>query len=114
MDKTEKILLDNIEEYYTNAIEAEIKLNYNTSVTLFFKVLSALCDLYIFRKEGHIPTSHTNRFRILETKYRDIYNIMDKDFPFYQDSYRAKLSKETSDMLKQDVKKLSKLLGIEL
>mgnify|MGYP001585599645 CR=1 FL=1 len=110
----ENILIENAEEYWRNALLAEQKKEFNTSVTLFFKTLSALADVYILRKEKRIPTSHTDRFRILETKYFDIYKILDKDFPFYQDSYRSKLDKETSDILKEDAKRLSEILGIKL
>lgn len=114
MEESEKVLIENAKEYWKNALLAEKNKEFNTSVTLFFKTLSALADIYILRKEKHIPTSHVNRFRILETRYKDIYEILDKDFPFYQDSYRSKLDVETSNILKEDVKKLSKLLGIEL
>ena len=108
------ILLENAKEYMNNALEAEKKQQFNTSVTLFFKTLSALADLFILKKEGHIPSSHSNRFRILETKYPNIYKILDNDFPFYQDSYKSKLDKETSNLLKEDVNKLSKILEIDL
>jgi len=110
----ESILIQNAKEYWKNALTAEQNKEFNTSVTLFFKTISALADLYILRNEKQIPTSHTNRFRILETKHPNVYNILDKDFPFYQDSYRSKLDLETSNILKEDVKKLSKILGIEL
>jgi len=113
-EEIKNILIDNTKEYYKNALEAEKRGQYNSAVTLFFKALSALCDLYILTKENSIPSSHTERFRILETKYPAIYEILDKDFPFYQDSYRARLNKETSSMLKEDVRKLSKILGISL
>jgi hypothetical protein len=114
MQESEKILIGNTKEYWKNALLAEKNQEFNTSVTLFFKTLSALSDIYILRNEKQLPSSHSNRFRILETKYPDIYHILDKDFPFYQDSYRSKLDKETSNLLKEDVKKLSKILGIEL
>lgn len=114
MEESEKILIENAKEYWKNALSAEKNREYNTSVTLFFKTLSALSDIYILRNEKQIPSSHTNRFRILETRYPIIYKILDKDFPFYQDSYRSKLDKETSNILKEDVKKLSKILRIEL
>ena len=114
MVESEDILIENAKEYWRNALLAEQKKEFNTSVTLFFKALSALSDLYILRKEGQTPSSHTNRFRILEAKYLDIYNILDKDFPFYQDSYKSKLDKETSDVLKEDAKRLFEILGIEL
>ena len=114
MEEIELVLIANAREYAKNALEAYKRKEFNTCVTLFFKTISALSDLYIFRKEGITPSSNKNRFRILESKYPQIYEIIDKDFPFYQDSYKAKLDKETSDILYEDVEKLSKILNIEL
>ncbi|MDO8460561.1 MAG: hypothetical protein Q7S74_05605 [Nanoarchaeota archaeon] len=101
-----QILIDNSKEYYKNALDAKKRSEYNTAVTLFFKTLSSLADLYILINEGKIPSSHTERFRILELNYHEIYEILDKDFPFYQDSYRNKLDKETCEVLEEDVKRL--------
>jgi len=112
MDEKEAILLDNFKEYYGQGLEAFKKGKYNCATTLFFKAIAALCDLYILRKDGFIPSSHTNRFRILETKHHEIYKIADRDFPFYQDSYTKKMDKETAELLKNDAEKLRKILGI--
>ena len=106
------ILIQNAKEYYKNALESDKKQEYNSAATLFFKALSALCDLYILTKKGKTPSSHTDRFRILKSDFPEIYRIIDKDFPYYQDSYKARVDKETSEMLKNDTKKLFELLGI--
>ena len=94
MENIKRIFIENAREYHRNALVAENKSEYNTSVTLYFKAISALCDIYIFIKEGKTPSNHTERFRILELKYPEIYKIIDKDFPFYQDSYRQNLQKK--------------------
>lgn len=109
-EEIRSILTENAKEYYENALSSEKKGNYNTAVTLFFKSLAALCDLYIFIKEGNVPSSHAERFRILETNYSDIYEMIDKDFSFYQDSYTAKMNKEACEVLRNDVEKLFKLV----
>ena len=111
-NELKETLIKNAKEYYKNALNAENKQEYNTSVTLFFKALSALCDIYILIKEDKIPSSHSERFRILEFKYPEIYKVINKDFPFYQDSYKSRLNKEVSDMLKEDVENLSRELKI--
>ena len=43
-----------------------------------------------------MPSNHAERFRILQFRYPEIYKLIDKDFPFYQDSYKSKLNKENS------------------
>ncbi len=113
-DDIKDILEQNAREYYKNALEAEWKKEHNSAVTLFFKAIASLADLFILVKEGKIPSNHTERFRILESKYWEVYNILDKDFPFYQDSYRARLNKEVSEVLKQDAKRLFEMLNIKI
>jgi len=111
MNEKESILWENFEEYYTLGLDAFRKEKYNTATTLFFKAIAALCDLFILKKEGFVPSSHTNRFRVLEEKYSEIYNIADRDFPFYQESYTKKMDKESAQLLKDDVEKLKKIVG---
>ena len=110
----EETLVENAKEYYRNALDAEKKGDYNTSVTLFFKTISGLADLYIYRKEKIIPSSHTDRFRILEAKYKEIYKIVDRNFPVYQESYRAKLNLQFCEVLKEDAEQLFRILEIKI
>lgn len=112
MERMEGILIENFKEYFSLGIEAFKKAKYNTATTLFFKALATLCDLYILRKEGAVPSSHSARFRILEEKYPEIYRIADRDFPFYQDSYTKRMDRETAQLLKEDAEALKKILGI--
>jgi len=110
----EKELLENIKEYLKKAKEAEKDNSYNVAVTLYFKAIAVLVDLFIFKKEGFIPSNHNERFRLLEIKYPTLYNILDKDFPIYQHSYRIKLTKEHAKIFENDFKKIVKSTGIKL
>jgi hypothetical protein len=112
MEEKEPILIKNILEFYRNAIQTESNGDFNSSVTLFFKALAVLGDLYILRNEGKIPHNHTERFRILEEKYPLIYEILDKDFLFYQNSYRIQLNKENCEVIRKDVEQLFGILKI--
>ena len=115
MDKDERdILLENAKEYYNGALEAEKKANYNTSGTLYFKSFASLLDYYIYLEKGIIPKSHTDRFRILEKDYPDLYRKIDGDFEFYQKSYRERLTKEACEVLKKDARELFGLLNIKI
>jgi len=110
MNSKETILQENYEEYYESALYALQQKKYNTATTLFFKALVALCDLFILRNEDFIPSSHTKRFRLLKEKYPKMYEIIDRDFPFYQDSYTQKMDRETANLLKEDVKETKEML----
>ena len=109
MLEKEKILRENIEEYYNPGLMAFGEKKFNSATTLFFKALAALADLFILKKEGNVPSSHQKRFRVLENKYQDIYQILDKDFPFYQDSYTKKMDKEAAEVLQEDANKIKEM-----
>lgn len=94
IDKEKSEILKKTAREYFNAGEDEFKKErYNSSVVLFFKALVALVDLYILQEIGDTPSSHTERFRITQDKFSDVYDLLDKDFPFYQDSYVHIMSK---------------------
>ena len=112
MDDKRKILLDNFDEYYQLGLRAFNESKYNSATTLFFKAIVALCDLYVLKKEGRIPSSHSDRFRTIEERYHELYSILDRDFPFYQDSYAKKMDKESAELLKDDIEKLKKMAAI--
>lgn len=106
----EKILTENLNEYYDLAQESLNKKKYNSAATLFFKAICAAVDLLILKREGVVPSSHSERFRIIQSKYPIIYQIIDRDFPFYQDSYTQKINLEAVELLQQDAKRIRKML----
>ena len=110
MDEKERILTDNFNEYYQLGLRAFNEQKYNSATTLFFKAIVALSDLFILKKENRIPSSHTDRFRTIQDKYPELYKILDRDFPFYQDSYTNKMDKESAELLKDDIGKIKKML----
>ncbi|MDP3765379.1 MAG: hypothetical protein Q8R04_02605 [Nanoarchaeota archaeon] len=110
MDEREKILRDNFDEYFQLGMRAFNEQKYNSATTLFFKSIVALCDLFLLKREGRVPSSHSDRFRTIEEKYPELYKILDRDFPFYQDSYTKKMDKESAELLKDDIGKIKKML----
>ena len=108
------ILERTAKEYFESGKEELEKSRNNSAVVLFFKSLVALIDLYILIKTNKTPSSHNERFHISKTQFPDIYKILDKDFPFYQDSYNILLSKELAEVIKEDAEKIAKQTGIEL
>jgi hypothetical protein len=108
----EDILIENFREYYESGLEDLKRGRFNSATTLFFKAIAALCDIYVLRKEGFVPSSHANRFRVLEEKHPEVYRLVDRDFPFYQDSYTKKMDEESAILLKEDAENLKRMLGI--
>ena len=115
MNKEKEIILENNAREYFNSGEEELKKKrYNSAVVLFFKCLISLADLYILKKTGEVPSSHTKRFRILQEKFPEEYNLVDKDFPFYQDSYIQSMTKELAEVIKYDSEIMAKKAEIKL
>ncbi|MEK6855747.1 MAG: hypothetical protein AABX66_01165 [Nanoarchaeota archaeon] len=114
INETEKILIQNAREYYEIGLDAEKKKNYNSAITLYFKALAVFCDLLILKKIGKIPSSHSERFRILETLDKEIYELVDRDFTFYQNSYRARLGLDACSIIHDDVRRISEKIGIKI
>ncbi|MCK5022567.1 MAG: hypothetical protein KAS04_00195, partial [Candidatus Aenigmarchaeota archaeon] len=109
-----KFLIENANEFMGKAKGAEKDNAYNSAVTLYFKAIAVLIDLFILEKEGFIPSNHNERFRLLEKKYPLLYKIMDKDFPIYQRSYRLRLDEEYAEVLRKDVEKVIGFTGTEI
>jgi hypothetical protein len=107
-------LISNAKEYFEDALNSRNKKNYNSATTLFFKSISSLADLYILIKKQLIPSNHTERFKILKELNLEIYNILDKDFPFYQSSYRTKLNLEIIKIFENDCRKMFKFVEIKI
>ncbi len=116
MKEAEKkeILKRTAREYYQSGKEELLKGRNNSAVVLFFKSLVSLADLYLLVKTGSTPSSHSERFAIAKEKFPDIYNLLDKDFPFYQDSYNILMSKELAEVIKEDAEKVAGKTGISL
>lgn len=110
----EELLRDNIKEFVREAKGAKLNKSYNSTVTLFFKALAVISDLYILKNEGLIPKNHTERFQVLKEKHREIYSILNKDFPAYQQSYRLKMGKEYAEVLEKDVEEPIEITKINI
>ena len=109
MDDRIIILEENYNEYFESAERAFSEKKFNVASILYFKAICVGIDIFILKKEKFVPTSHTNRFRIIQDKYPLLYNIVDKDFPFYQDSYTKKLNHETAEVLRNDARGIKKM-----
>ncbi len=99
----EEILINSAREYSSSAEEAFVKERYNVATVLYFKAITSLVDLFLLRKTRETPSSHNSRFRMAE-QFKEVYDILDKDFPFYQNSYIQIMTKELAEVLRDDAK----------
>jgi hypothetical protein len=96
------ILIKTAKEYFNSAEDEFGKKRHNSAVVLYFKSLIALVDLFILQRTGDTPSSHNDRFRITQDNFPEVYDLLDKDFPFYQNSYFQIMSKELAEVVKND------------
>lgn len=99
-----EILEKTAREYYESAEDELKKEKYNSAVVLYFKALVSFTDLLLLEQTGFSPSSHTDRFRKTQTLFPEIYDLIDKDFPFYQDTYTKLMTKELAEVIKDDAK----------
>ena len=110
-----EIILEQTSKEYFQAGNEELGKNRNNSaVVLFFKSLVSLIDLYVYKKTGKTPSSHNDRFSITRNSFPHVYKILDKNFPFYQDSYNILMSKELAEVIKEDAERIAKEINLEL
>jgi len=107
-NEKKEILIKTAKEYFNSGEEEFAKQRYNSALVLYFKALIALTDLHLLQKTKQTPSSHTSRFKICQEKFPEIYNLIDKDFPFYQDSYSHLMSKELVEVIRDDAKIMAK------
>lgn len=110
----EEILIKAGKEYFYSGNDEFNKRRYNSAVVLYFKALVSLSDLYVLQKTGNTPSSHTDRFIITKEKFPEVYNLLDKDFPFYQSSYVQIMTKELAEVIKDDAKIMAEKTQIKL
>src|SRR3989344_9611164 len=109
-----QILEKTAREYFDSGNDDLKKERYNSALVLFFKCLVALVDIYIYEETGNTPSSHTDRFNILRKKFEEVYDLIDKDFPYYQDSYVQIMSKELAEVIKNDAKTMAEKTKVKL
>ncbi len=113
-DSKAEILEKTAKEYFDSGEDEFGKRRFNSAVVLYFKALVALADLYVFQQTSDTPSSHISRFKITKENFPDVYDLLDKDFPFYQNSYVQIMSKELAEVIKDDVNVMAKKTKVRL
>lgn len=102
----EQNLKDGFTEFFEGGLDEEQKGRYKLAVTAYFKAITQICDLIILRKRGFAPTSHTERFRVLEQNFPQIYISVNSVFKTYQDTYSAPITKKSCELIKNEIKNI--------
>lgn len=92
MDKDE--LISNTRKIFSSAELVFENKDYTSATILYFKTVFGVLDIILLEKEGKTPKDHTERFRMLEKKYPDLYEFLDKYFRIYRDTYSTAIEKK--------------------
>ena len=109
MEEQIKELQSTFLEEVGGALDQFSKNNYKNAIILLSKALFALCDIVIFLRLNKLPKNHSERFRILEEHFNDVYLVVDEVWSSYTDSYSKPVLKETCERLKNAIKKIDNL-----
>lgn len=111
--KQQDVITEVAKEHLISGIENEKDKRYNASTSSFFKALVSICDLIILKRAGRLPDNHTERFGILMGKHERVYKIVNRLFRTYRDSYVRLISKEEVRSVRNGIKNVVKLGGLE-
>ena len=103
---TEKELSENIKSVWASAELVYSTKDFTSAAILYFKAAFSILDLILLRSDKKVPKDHTERFRMLEGKYPDMYEFLDKFFKVYRDTYTTTIDKETCERVKGNVKRI--------
>lgn len=108
----ENTLKENARTFLASALKVYESGDITSATILYFKALFAILDFVILKKKGIVPKDHSERFRILEKEFPELYTFVDAHFDVYQDTYRTKIRKEECDIIKEYVERVIKEQGI--
>jgi hypothetical protein len=108
MEELEKTFL----EEYNGGLEQFETEKYKNANILLSKSLFALFDIIISQKLGKLPKNHSERFRILEEYFPEIYPVADKLFGLYTDAYNKPILKENCERIKDGIKQITRIMEV--
>jgi hypothetical protein len=108
-----EVLRSGMREFVEGGLDEEGKGRLKLAVTAYFKAVTQVCDYLIFRKYARIPSSHADRFRMLERGFPEIYKIVDRIFGIYRDTYSEIVTRDSCRVIRNELRKIIGLAGLE-
>jgi len=100
-------------EFLNGAIDEESKGRYNSAISNYYKALTTLCSLIIYRKNRKTANSHQEVDMFMSILFPDIRGSIDGLYKTYTGTYQN-LKKKTDCLdIKDGIKKVIKMAGIE-
>jgi len=100
--------MQNIKKIHASAEMVYKTKDYTSATILYFKTCFSVMDIILLKSDGKTPKDHTERFRMLEKSYPELYKFLDKYFKIYRDTYSLSIDKETCKKLRKNVNRIIK------
>lgn len=110
MEETYKLLFN---EFLDSAIDEEMKSRYNAAISNYYKALSTLSSLIIYRKNRKTANSHQEVDLFLTTLFPDIKKSIDGLYKSYTGTYQTLKKKSDCIEIKDGIKTVIRMAKIE-
>lgn len=110
MEETYKKLFN---EFLDGAIDEEKKSRYNSAISNYYKALTTLCSLIIYRKNRKTANSHQEVDLFMLTLFPNIRQAIDGLYKSYTGAYQALKKKQDCNEIKNGIKTVIRMAGIE-
>jgi hypothetical protein len=110
MEETYKKLFN---EFLDGALDEESKGRYNSAISNYYKALTTICSLIIYRKNKKTANSHQEVDMFMSILFPDIRKGIDGLYKTYTSAYQALKKKADCLEIKNGIKKVIGMAGIE-
>lgn len=110
MEETYKKLFN---EFLDGAIDEENKGRYNSAISNYYKALSTLCSLIIYRKNRKTAGSHQEVDLFMSILFPDIRKSIDGLYKTYTGTYQTLKKKSDCIEIKNGIKKVIRMAEVE-
>ena len=100
-------------EFLDGALDEEKKFRYNSAISNYYKALSTLCSLIIYRKNRKPAGSHQEVDLFMSILFPDIRKSIDGLYKTYTGTYQTLKKKPDCAEIKNGIKTVIKMAGIE-
>lgn len=109
MEETYKKLF---KEFLDGALDEEKKARYNSAISNYYKALSTLCSLIIYRKNRKASNSHQEVDLFMSLLFPNIRKAVSGLYKTYTGTYQTLKKKEDCSEIKNGIKKVIRMAGI--
>ena len=102
-----------IEEFLEGAFDEESKLRFNSAISNYYKSLTTLCSLIIYRKSGKIANSHQEVDMFMSFMFHDIRKKIEGLYKTYTGTYQMLKEKKDCTEIKNGIKTVIIMAGLE-